>query len=722
MIRSNFRSLLLLLAVLPAFSQDTRYPPKNQLIPAPDCLTLKAAWQGGYTPCDSATHEAWLKDVRHWWFERRIRIGYDGSRYDQNALKWTQSSFIQPQMMVQDRYFYDPVSGKYTVDRYLDDLQKRYGGIDAVLIWPTYPNMGIDNRNQQDMIRSMPGGIPGVKRMIADFHRRGVRVLFPMMMWDQGTRDPGEPWPQAIASLMKEIGADGINGDTQDGVPLAFSEAAEKVGHPLAFEPEGSPSDEALAWNVMTWGQYGGQFNFVPGVDRFRWLEPRHMVNISDRWNRSKTDDLQYAFFNGEGWESWENIWGIWNGITPRDAEATRRMAAIERRIASFLTSQDWEPFYPMRRYGVYASRWPVGDETVWTVVNRNEYDVHGRQMPVTRQGGTRYFDLYHGIELKPEFKGNNAVLSFPLEAHGFGAVLATRRELGKDIARLLATMKTMTAQPLSSYSNEWKTLPQKMVEIERTKPASATPPGMVKVAGGDYVFKVAGIEIEGFDDVGVDVQYPWEDMPRRFHEHQMQIKPFYMDKYPVTNAEFKKFLDATRYHPSDDLNFLRDWKGAAYPDGWGNKPVTWVSIEDARAYAKWAGKRLPHEWEWQFAAQGTDGRTYPWGNEWRPSYVPAPDQGRTLRGPDDVDAHPAGASPFGAMDMVGNIWQWTDEYIDEHTRAGILRGGDDYQPQGSIWYFPQAYRNNQHGKLLLMSQSYDRAGTLGFRCIVDPE
>jgi gamma-glutamyl hercynylcysteine S-oxide synthase len=166
--------------------------------------------------------------------------------------------------------------------------------------------MGIDNRNQHDMIRFMPGGIPTVKQMIADFHRRGVRVLFPMMMWDQRTRDPGKPWPQAIAELMKETGADGINGDTQDGVPLAFSEAAEKIGYPVAFEPEGSPSDEALAWNVMTWGQYTEQFTFFPGVDRFRWLEPRHMVNISDRWNRNKTDDLHYAFFNGEGWESWE--------------------------------------------------------------------------------------------------------------------------------------------------------------------------------------------------------------------------------------------------------------------------------------------------------------------------------------------------------------------------------------------------------------------------------
>ena len=227
------------------------------------------------------------------------------------ALQWTQSSFIQPQMMVHDRYFYDPVAGKYTVDRYLDDLEKRYGGIDAVLVWATYPNMGVDDRNQLEMVESMPGGVDGVRQMVADFHRRGVRVLFPMMMWDQGTHDPGRPWPEAIAALMKEIDADGVNGDTQDGVPLGFSLAAEKIGHPLAFEPEDGPSDEALAWNVMTWGQY--QFPFLPMVDRFKWLETRHMVNISDRWAQEKTNDLQFAFFNGVGWESWENIWGIWN-------------------------------------------------------------------------------------------------------------------------------------------------------------------------------------------------------------------------------------------------------------------------------------------------------------------------------------------------------------------------------------------------------------------------
>ncbi len=235
MSRLAFANLLLLLVTPYASSQDTRYRANNQLIPGPDCLTMTDAWRGGYTPCDSLTHDAWLKDIRHWRAERQIRVGFDDGRYDEPALKWTQSSFIQPQMMVQDRYFYDPVAGKYTVDLYLDDLEKRYGGVDAVLIWPTYPNMGIDNRNQHDMIRCMPGGIPGVKHMVADFHRRGVRVLFPMMMWDEGTHSPDAPWPQAIAALMKEIGADGINGDTQDGVPLAFSLAADKIGHPLAF-------------------------------------------------------------------------------------------------------------------------------------------------------------------------------------------------------------------------------------------------------------------------------------------------------------------------------------------------------------------------------------------------------------------------------------------------------------------------------------------------------
>ncbi|MGA9505559.1 MAG: formylglycine-generating enzyme family protein, partial [Terriglobales bacterium] len=623
------------------------------------------------------------------------------------------------QMMVQDRYFYDPVARRYTVARYLDDLEKRYGGIDAVLIWPTYPNMGVDDRNQHDLIRSMPGGVAGVREAIADFHKRGVRVLFPMMMWDQGTRDLGEPWPQAIAELMAELGADGINGDTQDGVPLAFSTASDKVGHPLVFEPENGPSDEALAWNLMTWGQYN--FPFVPLVDKYKWLEPRHMVNISDRWNRDKTNDLQFAFFNGVGWESWENVWGIWNGITPRDAGATRRVATIERAVAPFLSSAQWEPLAPMLRYGVFSSRWPLDRQTLWTIVNRNEYDVDGPEIELKAEEGLRYFDLYHGTELEPgRTPDGRTVLSFAIEAHGFGALLATTTAPSGGIQALMSSMKQLSATPLASYSHEWRVLPQQILPLTTTQPPSASPAGMVKIPSAEFHFKVEGIEVEGANDMGTDVQYPWEDSPRRFHAHPLQVKSFWIDVYPVTNAQFKVFLDTAHYRPPDDLNFLRDWKYGTFPAGWDNKPVTWVSLEDARAYAAWAGKRLPHEWEWQYAAQGADARLYPWGNDWNASAVPVPDRSRSMRGPDAVDSHPQGKSPFGVMDMVGNVWQWTEEFTDEHTRAAILRGGEYYQPQGSIWYFPETYKLSEHGKLLLMAPGMDRSGGIGFRCVQD--
>ena len=757
MIRALCLGVLAGTIVLAATAQDTQYAPRGQQIPPPDCLNLHFAWEN--TPqgtCAPFAHERWLHDIQHWRAERRIRIAYDPPRYELPALRWTQSSFIQPQMMVQDRYFYDPVAGRYTVDRYLDDLEKRYGGIDAVLVWSTYPNMGIDDRNQLEMVESMPGGVEGVRRMVADFHRRGVRVLFPMMMWDEGTHQPDQSWPDALATLMKEVDADGVNGDTQDGVPLGFSLAAEKIGHPLAFQPETSPSDEALAWNVMTWGQYS--FPFIPMVDRYKWLETRHMVNISDRWNPDKTNDLQFAFFNGVGWESWENVWGIWIGITPRDAEATRRVASIERAVAPFLVSPDWEPLYPMHNYGVYASRWPHSIETAWTIVNRNSYSISGAQMDVSDFPGIRYFDLYHGIELKPEIRDpienqsgtggvqhsvsrdktgaqvfsthaedfgpgpRTATLSFDLEANGYGAILAIPGEPTPAIQALMQRMATMTKEPLAGYSHDPEILPQTIVEIPPTAPVTEAPAGMIRIPGGQFVFKVAGTEIEGGGNAGVDVQYPWEDTPRRFHERSMRVPPFFIDKYPVTNAQFKQFVDATHYAPRDRINFLRDWKDGSFPQGWENRPITWVSLEDARAYAKWAGKRLPHEWEWQFAAQGTDGRVYPWGNYWQSGNVATPATGRTMTGPDLVDAHPGGASPYGVMDMVGNVWQWTDEFVDEHTRAAILRGGEYYQPQGSIWYFPQAYRNDEHSKLLLMAPGYDRSGGVGFRCVKDAQ
>lgn len=728
LVRDNKVALLIAFIVLlaiPLGAQDTKYAPQGEQIPGPSNLTEMTGpccAQGGEAPISVDAWKAWLKDVRHWRMEHLIRIGYNGEQYSRPELRWTQKAFIQPQMMAQDRFFYDPQTRQYTVDRYLADLDKRYGGIDAVLIWPTYPNLGIDNRNQFDLIRDMPGGIAGLRAMVAAFHRSGVRVLFPYNPWDQGTRPEGKPDWETIADLMAAVGADGINGDTMPAVPLAFRTASDQTGRPIVFEPEGGDSgnsDPAIAWNNLGWGYW--KYPFEPMISKNKWLEPRYMVNVSDRWARDKTNDLQYAFFNGTGYESWENIWGIWNHIDDRDAEALRRISKIERAFWEILQSPYWQPFYPMLHYGVFSSLWPGHSETLWTIVNRNEFAVNGPEIEVPYKPGMHYYDLWHGSELEPVIRGSMVTLSFGLSSQGYGAVLATS-DLASSKRELLNELHQFTQKPLSGYSNQWHFLPQHIVPIPATKPAASAPAGMIYIPGGNFFFRVSGVEIEGGNMIGLDVQYPWEDAPRRQHAHWMTIKPFYIDKYPVTNAEFKKFLDATHYHPQDEHNFLRDWKNGTYPAGWGDKPVTWVSLEDARAYARWAGKRLPHEWEWQCAAQGTDGRIYPWGNEWDAAAVPVPDKGRLLTGPAAVGAHPKGASPFGVMDMTGNVWQWTDEFVDEHTRAAILRGGSYYQPQGSRWYFPNAYRLNEHGKYLLMAPSIDRAGTLGFRCVRDAE
>ena len=351
------------------------------------------------------------------------------------------------------------------------------------------------------------------------------------------------------------------------------------------------------------------------------------MTHISDRWQRDKNVDLQYAFFNGIGMETWENIWGIWNEMTPRDSEICRRAAKIDRKFPDLLVSMEWEPHTPAPlQSGVYASRFPGREQTLWTIINKNEFDVSGKQMRVAHKSGRKYYDLWHGAELTPVVNGETATLSFDIEGDGYGALLASDASL--DLREFLDEMSMLARTRLNSFTRERKFLTQQVVEIAPTKPAANPPSGMVLIPAGEFEFKVAGIEIEGANEVGVDVQYPWEKSPRRYHRSTLNMKSFYIDRYPVTNADFKKFLDAAKYQPKDDHNFLKDWTRGAFPTDWENKPVTWVSLEDARAYAAWAGKRLPHEWEWQYAAQGVDGRTYPWGDAWNPQTAPIPEKG----------------------------------------------------------------------------------------------
>jgi len=178
---------------------------------------------------------------------------------------------------------------------------------------------------------------------------------------------------------------------------------------------------------------------------------------------------------------------------------------------------------------------------------------------------------------------------------------------------------------------------------------------------------------------MGSQESYPTERPPRKVY-----LDAFYVDKYEVTNAEYQAFVKATgRPEPMGiglvEGKFVADfrpWRDSQFNKP--NQPVVCVGWEDAEAYAKWAGKRLPTEAEWEKAARGaTDARAYPWGDD-------APDC--TLANADNcekdttqVGSYPTGASPYGVMDMAGNVFEWTNDWYS----AGYYYTSPDSNPQG---------------------------------------
>ncbi len=692
-----------LLGIRPVPAQD--WKPDYSLSPRPDGPGVETLgepdpvnahmFDGPSSPAAVAT---WLQSIKSWREQRKQEIRFHDDLYRGAEFSWTRHTFTQDQLLIWDRSLYDPAAGEYTVDRALGAIESRFGPLDSVLIWTGYPNLGLDDRNQFDLIRDLPGGIQGLRKMIAAFHARGVKVFLPVLIWDEGTRDSGLSRAANAVRLLHDIGADGINLDTLNTVPDDVRDLALAAEPPLALEPQMDPQNASLAASAISWDDWvlwdDLSAPFVPRVSQVKWLEPRHMVEVTDRYALSKINSLQHAFFNGEGYALLENLWGYWDEISPRDAEAVRRFTRIERAYADLLTSAGWQPHTPMLQPGIFASRFPGNGETLWTIVNRNEYDVDGEQLAVPVEAGVHYYDLWHGVELSPALREGHAILSFSLESLGFGAILAIKGDgPSQPLSDLLTAVQKDAGKTLRSFSRQSAIAIQSLHALDPSPRSKIAPRGMIALPAADYDFIVNGIEIENSNNPGVDVQFPWEASPRRNHRHLIHIPRFFIDRTPVTNAEFKRFLDAAHYVPADDHNFLRDWNRGNYPQGWGNKPVTWVSIEDARAYAEWAGKRLPHVWEWQYAAQGTDGRAYPWGQEWRQSAVPPVSHSRIRPPPADVDAFPSGKSPFGVLDMEGNVAQWTDEFTDAHTRAAVLRGGDFYRPLGALWYFPKSDR-----------------------------
>lgn len=194
---------------------------------------------------------------------------------------------------------------------------------------------------------------------------------------------------------------------------------------------------------------------------------------------------------------------------------------------------------------------------------------------------------------------------------------------------------------------------------------------------------------------------------------HWVYLEAYRIDRTEVTNAQMLAYVEATGEVP-------QAWHGRTAP-GPSNRPATGLRWREAQAYCHWLGMRLPTEAEWEKAARGTDGRSYPWGDTWDASRANTAESGRS--GPVEVGTYPSGASPYGALDMVGNVQEWVADYYDPGYYAVAPARAPtgpsqvlDHGLRGGSWDSPKEwgttfFRDSSHSAV-----PNDRTG---FRCAV---
>jgi formylglycine-generating enzyme required for sulfatase activity len=281
------------------------------------------------------------------------------------------------------------------------------------------------------------------------------------------------------------------------------------------------------------------------------------------------------------------------------------------------------------------------------------------------------------------------------------------------------------------------------------TAPPSATE---VPVLGSTRVSEIDGMTqvfVPGGDFLmGSDTSSFANERP----VHTVSLDPYWIDRTEVTNAMFATFVDQTGYQTDaetagssyvylpdsghTELTQGADWQHPLGPDSslenLSQHPVVHVSWNDAQAYCEWAGRRLPTEAEWEKGARGTDGRIFPWGNAFDGTRLNSADvnlgAGRGNSSFDDgfqltspVGNYPLGASPYGALDMAGNVWEWVNDWVDEayyqsspSSNPGGPASGEYRVVRGGSWHDPE---DGQRAAYRGWAAPDDTDITLGFRC-----
>ncbi|MDZ7402359.1 MAG: formylglycine-generating enzyme family protein [candidate division KSB1 bacterium] len=622
-------------------------------------------------------------------------------------LAWNNENFLMGLIFMWDHTFWSPEKGKYLVDSYCRKMVKEFGGLNSVILWHSYPNIGIDERNQFDFFDALPGGIAGLKQVVNDFHRNGVRVFLTYNPWDLDTRRPEKDDFQELAKIIDQTGADGIFLDTwrsaKGSISIFDTETSirnevARYHRAVAFSSEILPDFKDLFGPdavTCSWGQEIVPFHYTD-LSHQKWLMPAHKQHFVKRMAKDRKPILAHAWINGQGILLWENIFGTMNLWNATHRQTLRKMNAIWRAYGKLYISDRWKPFMPTNNKNVVASEWQDKGLIITNLVDTTAGTEATVKIEVKSGMNLKYFDLWNGEELKPFMENNKSYVN--VKINGFGCLLQTG-ETNRKLLKLLQKQRHETSTPFSAKDEYDK-------EVSIKKPLrydyhKAEQVGhirdldLLEIKGGHYKFTCMHIWREGLCYPNMDAKdnhdlvISYENGAQYIkHTHEETLPSFAIMTRVVTNRQFNEFLRSTGYKSRFPDNFLKHWNGDQCPDSLLDKPVVYVSLEDARAFAAWAGMRLPTEWEWQLAAE-----------------------------------------TLGEEFIYNEVFEWNEsERFDGYNRFVTLRGGcSRWLMRSSWWYLPgapyggivggsQSY--NSHVKYFLMYPGMDRASTIGFRCI----
>ena len=704
----------------------------------------------------------------------RERFLYDLEKFDDALFKradlaWVRRAYLMVLQFAWDRTYYDREAGRYAFDRTLTAWDTSLGPIDIYTIWPTWPRLGLDARNQWDMYRDLPGGLAELRRQVDLAHSFGKKYFISYNPWDESTRH--EDHIAGMEEMLRTLDADGVVLDTRGESSREFQAAADRVKPGIIMYSEGMAVPRDMPGIVS--GRVHDALYMPPPLNLNKYMKPDFAIfRVLQLAEGPLHRESAVAFFNGYGSEINTMRPGRPDWIGEELRYLGRTTMLLRANSTAFLDPA-WVPLVPTLEDGLWANRWRDGGKTVFTIFSLRPEGYKGPLVQVDVPSGSHLVSLWNHEELAPVVREGQSYA--PVDVAAFDAArLGTRLEGNVDclavlpgLLRVEADGEIVTfeapgapkgsriavsagnpsyAETPASFGTARRTIalhehfgfreekfvvqlfdgrgeildervvrlplafPRLVTRAERTAPARTAPPGMVEIPAGTFVFKTAGNP----DDANPIIPYPDTTKPR-----PIEMRRFFMDRTPVTNAAFAAFLADSGYAPADTSNLLKHWVDGRPPAGQGDHPVIWVSLEDARAYARWAGKRLPTEPEWQYAAQGTDGRPFPWGKTMEPGRC-----NNKLNRTTPVTAFPKGASPFGVLDMVGNVWQVMDDVYDDGVyRFGIIRGGSSYAPEKSVWYVKSGPLAVDRVQIhLLVAPGLDRAATVGFRCVKDAD